>query len=168
MYIYIYSPEHRSAVQANATTVLTAYYCSCYHTQFSPYGGRSTGWETENWVCGVRTGTDLRPQSSYWVWAPPGALSPEINQLGREGDRSLAFSACVKKPWSHVSTPLYVFMVCCLSKHRDNCYYCLVLIHTVSRCCMWQRCGASGKGQDGQTAELSIRSLAFRFCELWP
>jgi hypothetical protein len=52
-----------------------------------------------------------------WV---PGAFTPQVKQLGCEGDHSPPSSAKVKNAWSFTSTLQYVFMVWCCIKHRDN------------------------------------------------
>jgi hypothetical protein len=52
-----------------------------------------------------------------WV---PGALSPRVKQVGREGDHSLPSSVEVKNAWSYTSTPPYVFMALYLAKKRGN------------------------------------------------
>jgi hypothetical protein len=56
---------------------------------------------------------------NQWVLAliTPGVKLPE-----RE-DHSRPSSSEVKNGSSYTSTPQYVFMVCCLVKHRDNLYY---------------------------------------------
>jgi hypothetical protein len=50
-----------------------------------------------------------------WV---PGALSPGVKWLGREGD--LSSSVEVKNAWIYTSTPPYVFMTWYLVKLRGN------------------------------------------------
>jgi hypothetical protein len=45
-----------------------------------------------------------------WV---PGHLSPELKRPGREADHTFS-SAQVKKTWTYISTPPYVFMAWCL------------------------------------------------------
>jgi hypothetical protein len=45
---------------------------------------------------------------AQWV---TGALSPGVQQLGRQADHSPPTSAKVKKTWIYTSTPPYVFMV---------------------------------------------------------
>jgi hypothetical protein len=48
------------------------------------------------------------------------AISLGVKWLGREADHSPPSSAEVKNAWSHTSTSRYVFMACCLVKHRDG------------------------------------------------
>jgi hypothetical protein len=79
-----------------------------------------------------RPGFDFRqvlyfPKRTDRLWGPPsvlsngyrGAPSPEVKQSGRKADHSPPFSAEVNV-WSYISTPLYVFMTCCLINHRGN------------------------------------------------
>jgi hypothetical protein len=61
----------------------------------------------------------LRPTRPPIQWIP-GSLSPSFKRPGREADLSLPSSAEVKNAWSYTTTPPYVFMACCLIKHRDN------------------------------------------------
>jgi hypothetical protein len=49
-----------------------------------------------------------------------GVLSLEVQQPGREADRSPSSSVEVKNAWMYTSTHPYVFMAWCLIKHRDN------------------------------------------------
>jgi hypothetical protein len=46
------------------------------------------------------------------------SLSLEVNQPGSEAHHSPLCNAEVKNAWSHTSAPPYVFMACCLIKHR--------------------------------------------------
>jgi hypothetical protein len=48
------------------------------------------------------------------------ALSLGVKWPGRDADHSPLSSAKVKNAWSYKSTPQYVFMACCLVKHKDN------------------------------------------------
>jgi hypothetical protein len=50
----------------------------------------------------------------------PGALSLGVKQPDRDADHSLPSSVEVKNARSYTSTPLYVFTMWCLVKHRDN------------------------------------------------
>jgi hypothetical protein len=58
-----------------------------------------------------------------------GALPPEVKRQGREADHSSSSSAAVRKAWSYISTPQYVFMQWCLVKHRDN--FTLLHLHII-------------------------------------
>jgi hypothetical protein len=74
-----------------------------------------------------------------------GALSPEVNQLGREADHSLSSSAKVKNAWNYTSAPQYIFIAWYLGKHRDNYFF------TSTFLCPWldDRGSFSGGGNDG-------------------
>jgi len=56
-----------------------------------------------------------------------GALSPGVKRPGHEANNSPSPSAEVKNAWSYAFTPPYVFMVCCLVKHRNNFTFTLPL-----------------------------------------
>jgi hypothetical protein len=47
-----------------------------------------------------------------------GALSPEVKRPGRKTDHSPPSIAKVKNAWSYTSTPPYLLITRCLSKHR--------------------------------------------------
>jgi hypothetical protein len=63
--------------------------------------------------------TAPRPTHPPIQWAP-GTLSSVIKRPGREADHSPPSSAEIKHAWRYTSSPEYVFMACCLVKHRDN------------------------------------------------
>jgi hypothetical protein len=57
--------------------------------------------------------------ASRQIWGPPsafsnelggGALSPDVNRLGRKTDHSPPFTGKVKNAWSYISTPPYIFI----------------------------------------------------------
>jgi hypothetical protein len=86
----------------------------------------------------VQTSSGAHP-ASYPVVI--GGLSPEVKWQGCEADHSPPPAAEIKNPWSHTSTPPYIFMVWCLGtgyifmpqylvKHRDN--FTFYLNHQVS------------------------------------
>jgi hypothetical protein len=62
--------------------------------------------------------TALGPTQPLIQWVP-GAFSLGVKRLEREADHSPPSSAEVKKAWSSIPTPQYVFMVWCFVKHRD-------------------------------------------------
>jgi hypothetical protein len=51
---------------------------------------------------------------------PSGVLPPGVEWPEDEADHLPLSSAEVKNTWSCKSTALYVFIACCLIKHRDN------------------------------------------------
>jgi hypothetical protein len=69
------------------------------------------------------------PPCSYWVWGPSSVLFDGCLVLFPAGYRGLGHEADhwpsstkIKYVWSYTSIPLYIFMVLCLIKHRDNTY----------------------------------------------
>jgi hypothetical protein len=62
-----------------------------------------------------------------WV---PGALSPGVKQSGHKADNSHPFSSKVKNTWMYTSTPPYVVMVWCLSKHRIHPHGMILKLNT--------------------------------------
>jgi hypothetical protein len=49
-----------------------------------------------------------------------GTLSPGVKWQELKAVHSPPASAKVKKTWIYTFTPPYVFLACCLVKHRDN------------------------------------------------
>jgi hypothetical protein len=65
----------------------------------------------------VQTGSEAHPAS--YPMGTTGSF-PGDKRPGRESDHSPLSSTEVKNARSYTSTPQYVFMACCLVKHRDN------------------------------------------------
>jgi len=53
----------------------------------------------------------------------PGVLCPGLKELRQEADCLPLSSAEVKNAWSYISTPPYIFMALCLSKHRVHLHF---------------------------------------------
>jgi len=54
------------------------------------------------------------------IQSVPEALSLGVKRTGRKANHLPPSSAEVKKAWSYTFTPQYVFIACCLVKHRGN------------------------------------------------
>jgi hypothetical protein len=76
--------------------------------------------------------TALGPSQHPMQWVP-GDLSLGLKRPGREADRSPPSNAEVKNAWSYTSTPQYVFMACCLVKHRGNFTFTILVNRVVKK-----------------------------------
>jgi hypothetical protein len=54
---------------------------------------------------------------------------PGVKATRREADLSTPSTAEVKNTWTYTSTPLYVFIVRCLVKHRENFTFTLLSLY---------------------------------------
>jgi hypothetical protein len=72
--------------------------------------------------------TRSRPASVFTqspIQRAQGAIYQEVMRLGREADRTSLSSVKVRNVWSYTSTPLTVFMVWFLFKHRKSLIFYL-------------------------------------------
>jgi hypothetical protein len=76
---------------------------------------------------------DISDVASRPALGPPTILSTEYGGLfprgkaaGREAEHLTPFSAEVRNAWSCNSSPQYVFIACCLVKHRDSFTFTLL------------------------------------------
>jgi hypothetical protein len=69
-----------------------------------------------------------------WPIKPLIQCIPEAGGPGSEADHTPPYSAKVKNEWIYIFTSPYVFMTWCLTEHRDNWTFTIViLLHSITQ-----------------------------------